>query len=196
MGDIKSAYEIAMEKIDKVGVATPEERLEWKYVPEGERLSAKYLKQDAELTAELAKFDKNAAKYVIRGASEVLIKNITLPRDDGAKRNNKRAMEGLKVLKGDKAGVENVYSKIRRLFTHYSEQGEQQKRQAYATLRAEFEAKLEQAVKKQLGTSAGIKIDVEKQPQFLEEWYRLRAQLDAQYQKVLDEYKQEMAAVR
>jgi hypothetical protein len=46
MDDIKSAREIAMEKVEKLSEATDEERLEWKYVPEGEKLAAKYLKQD------------------------------------------------------------------------------------------------------------------------------------------------------
>ena len=35
MGDIKSAFELAMEKIEKIGEVTEEERLRWKYVPEG-----------------------------------------------------------------------------------------------------------------------------------------------------------------
>ena len=34
MADIKSAREIAMEKIEKLGEATEEERLKWKYVPD------------------------------------------------------------------------------------------------------------------------------------------------------------------
>ena len=195
MGDIKSAREIALEKIEKIGEATEEERLRWKYLPEGEKLAAKCLKQDAELSAELGKHDKKVLKYVAEGASDVLIKNITLPKDDATRRNNKRAMDGLKSLKSDKVAVENVFSKMRRLFSHYAEQGEQQKKQAYAALKAEFEAKMAQAVKQQLGTTAGIRIDVEKQPQFQDEWYKMRVRFDAQYLKLLDEYKQELAAI-
>ncbi len=33
--EIKSAREIAMEKVEKLGEVTEEERLKWKYVPEG-----------------------------------------------------------------------------------------------------------------------------------------------------------------
>ena len=39
MADIKSAYEIAMEKINKIESATPEERLKWKFIPKGEELA-------------------------------------------------------------------------------------------------------------------------------------------------------------
>ena len=42
---------------------------------------------------------------------------------------------------------------------------------------------------------AGIKINVESQPQFQEEWRRIQAQLNSQYLKLLDEYKQELSAI-
>ena len=38
MGDIKSAREIAMEKVEELGEPTDEERLRWKYTPEGEKI--------------------------------------------------------------------------------------------------------------------------------------------------------------
>jgi len=174
---------------------TDEERLKWKYVPEGEKLAAKYLKQNLNLVAGLSQYEENAKRHVIEGAGDILIRNIDLPENDSAKRNTKRAMDGLKALKNDKVAVENVYSKIRRIFDHYIEQGEQQRKQAYESLKTEFEARIQQAVKQQLGSFAGIKIDVERQPQFQEEWYKLQAQLNLQYIKLLDEYKQELSAL-
>ena len=195
MGNIKSAHEIAMEKIEKLGEATDEERLKWKYVPEGEKLVARYLQQDCNLATELSQYEEAARKYVIEGAGDILVRNINLPGNDLARRNNKRAMDGLKGLKNDKVAVENVYSKMRRVFNHYTDQGEQQRKQAYESLKAELEAKVQQAVQQQLGTSMKLKIDVEKQPQFQEEWRKLQAQLGSQYLKLLDEYKQELSVI-
>ena len=116
-------------------------------------------------------------------------------KNDLAKTNNKRTMDGLKNLKGNKVAVENVYSKMRRIFNHYNEQGEQQRRQAYESLKVEFETRVQQAVQQQLGASMGIKIDVERQPQFQEEWRKIQTQLDSQYLKLLDEYKQELSGI-
>ena len=195
MGDIKSAREIAMEKIEKLGKVTDEERLKWKYVPEGERLAARYLQQDCSLVVELSQYEEAARRHVMEGAVNILIRNINLPKDDLAKRNNKRIMDGLKNLKNDKVAVENVCSQMRRIFNHYVEQGEQQRRQAYESLKTEFEAKLQQAVQQQLGSLMRIKIDIERQPQFQEEWRKVQAQLDSQYIQLLDEYKQELAAI-
>ena len=195
MGNIKSALEIAIEKVAKLDKATDEERLRWKYVPEGEKLAARYLKQDFNLVVELGKYEEKVRGYIIEGAGEILIKNINLPKDDLVKRNNRRAMEGLKNLKSDKVDVENVYSQLRHLFNHYMGQGEQQRKQAYEALKAEFEARVQQAIQQQLGVLTGIRIDVEKQPQFQEEWRKIQAQIDSQYYKLLDEYKQELLTI-
>ena len=195
MGDIKSALEIAMEKIERLGKATEEERLKWEYVPEGERLAVRYLKQDCNLVVELSQYEETARRYVIEGASGILVRNINIPKDDLAKENNKRVMDGLKNLKNDKVAVENVYSQMRRIFNHYVEQGEQQRRQAYESLKAEFEAKVQQAVQQQLGSLMRVKIDIERQPQFQEEWRKVQTQLDSQYLHLLDEYKQELSGI-
>jgi hypothetical protein len=192
---IKSAREIAMEKVAAMGEVTEEERLRWKYVPEGEKLAAKYMKQDLNLTTALGKYDEAVIGYIKAGASDILLRNIDLPASDLARRNNKKAMEGIKALKKDKVGVENVFSKIRNIFNHYAEQGEPQRRQAYEQLKAEFGAKVQEALKQQLGTAAGVKIDIENQPQFQEEWRRVKLQLDSQYITLLNEYKQELAAI-
>jgi hypothetical protein len=192
---IKSAREIAMEKVAKLGEVTEEERLRWKYVPEGEKLAARYLKQNLNLATELGNYEENVAGYVREGASEILIRNINLPQNDSIRKNNKKAMEGLKSLKKDKIGVENIFSRIRNIFTHYAEQGEQQRRQAYEQLKADFGAKVQQAMQQQLGTTTGLKIDIERQPQFQEEWRKLLAYLDSQYINLLKEYKQELSAI-
>lgn len=195
MSDIKSALEIAMEKIEKLGEATEEERLKWKYVPQGEQLATRYLKENCNLVAELSQYQENVRKYIAEGAAEILIRNIDLPKHDTAKKNNRRVMDGLKTLKSDKVGVENVYSRIRHLFNHYTEQGEQQRQQAYQSLKTEFEAKVQQAIQQQLGSLMRVNVDVEKQPQFQQEWRKIQHQLDSQYLTLLSEYQRELSAI-
>ena len=194
--EIKSAHQIAMEKVEKLGEVTDEERLRWQYLPEGEKLAARYLKQDCNLVVELGQYQEETRRYIVEGAGEILIRNINLPKDNLAKKNNSRAMDGLKILKSDKVSAENVYSKIRHIFKHYLEQGEQQRKQAYQSLKTEFEAKVRELMQQQLGSVVGMSIDVERQPQFQEEWRKMQTQLDSQYLKLLDEYKQELLSIR
>ncbi|MCX5999472.1 MAG: hypothetical protein NTU41_07740 [Chloroflexi bacterium] len=195
MDDMKSAFEIAMEKAAKLEKPSKEEALEWKHIPEGQKLAAEYLKEGGNLAVELGKFDDQAKRFVTRGAQEVLLRGINLPANDVAKANNKKAMEGIRTIKRDKTAVENVYSKMRRVFEHYEKEGEQQRRQAYEMLKQNFQMKLQQAMQQQ-GLPPGTKINVETQPQFQEEWHRTAARLDSQYSTLLDEYKQEIEKIR
>lgn len=189
MADIKSAREIAMEKVEKLGDATPEERLSWKYQPEGETLAARYLKDDENLIAGISKYDEKDRKYVKAGAAEVLVRTITLPKNDFVKNQNRKAMEGLRSLKNDKTQLENVYTRIRQLFAHYSDQGEKQKKQAAQSLKMDFEARIRPELEKQMGGLSAANIDVEKLPQFQQELRKMINQLDSQYLNLLKDYK-------
>lgn len=195
MGEIKSAREIAAEKVAKLGEATEEERLKWKYIPEGERLATRYTREGCNLVLELGQYDEKVRKYVAEGVTNVLVRHISLPNSDLAKRNNKRAMDGLKLVKSNQVNLENAFSKMRRIFEHYLGQGEQQRKQAYESLKAEFEAQAKQALQQQLGILGGSQINVEKQPQFQAEWRHRLIKLDSQYLTLLDELRQELSAI-
>jgi hypothetical protein len=189
MADIRSAREIALEKVEKLGEATPEERLSWKYRPEGEQLAARYIKDDDNLLAGIARFEEKVRPYVKAGAAEILIRTLALPKNDFIKNTNRKAMDGLRLLKNDKTQLENIYTRIRQLFTHYSDQGEKQKKQAFQSLKADFEARIRPEVEKQLGTLSRANIDVEQLPQFQQEWRKVLNQLDSQYMVLLKDYR-------
>jgi hypothetical protein len=195
MADIKSAFEIAMEKLKDIEDATPEERLKWKFNPRGEELAGKYIKDDINLVSELSHYGEAERKYVVQGISTILIRNIDLPRNDAIKKINRKAMDGIKLVKKDKTAVENLFSKIRYIFNHYAEQGEQQKKQAYEHVKMQFAAKLQQAVQQQMGPNARMNINVESHPQFQEEWRKTLIELDGQYLEHLNEYKKELQKI-
>jgi hypothetical protein len=196
MADIKSAAEIAREKLAKIGEPTEEERLKWKYAPEGEKLAARYLREDTvNLLDELKKFDDKARKVLVSSINDILQRNIGLPRNEIAVKTNKKVMDGIKALKNNKSAVENVFGRMRRVLDHYVQEGDKQKKQAYEALKAEFEAKVQQAVRQKTGVNANIKVDVEKQPQFLDEWQHVLSQMETQYVNILNDYKKELAAI-
>jgi hypothetical protein len=85
---------------------------------------------------------------------------------------------------------------MRHVLDHFVQEGAKQKKQAYESLKADFEAKVQQAIRQKTGVNARINIDVEKQPQFLEEWQRVQAQMEAQYLTLLDDYKRELAVIK
>ena len=91
-------------------------------------------------------------------------------------------MDGIKAVKTDKSRTEAILKQLQQIFTHYSGTGEQQRIQAYERLKEDFSLKVQQALQQQMGSKAStMRIDIEKQPQFLEEWRKLKVQLDSQY---------------
>lgn len=194
--EIKSALEIAQEKINELGEITEEERLRWKYVPEGKTLASKYLNKGCDLKAELKKYEKKAEVFIKEGLESVLLAGIDLPQNKLAEDRNKKAMDGLKDIKNNKAAVEEVFNNINNIFEHYTGQGKQQRDQAYESLKYDFATKVQQALEQQMGSTAGLDIKVENLPQFQEEWRRVSAQMDMQYLKLLKEYKQELKDIK
>ena len=191
MEELKSAFDIAMERAEKLGKASPEEIRKRDLVPQGEKLAARYLKGQCDLTVELGKYDDEARGYVAESVKKVLLRNLDVPKNEVVKRTTRRAMEGIKSLKDDKGGVENVYSKLRRLFKHYEDEGAQQRSQAYEELKQDFYRNLQQLAQQQ-GIPTGISIDVESHPQFQEQWRLTLTKLDAQYRTLMEEYKLEV----
>lgn len=194
MGEIKSAFEKAMEKAERIGKATPEELRRMEYVPKGSALAARFLQTTCDLKAELEQHDPEQRKYLLEGAEETFLRNITLPQNEAAKQTNARAIEGILVLKKDRAKARNVFGKIEQIFAYYT----QTRQQAYTQYKSSFEAQLQGAKKnlqQQVRTRTNIN-NVEAYPQFQEEWRKALAQLNAQYEEALAQHKQELKAIR
>ncbi|HEX78828.1 MAG TPA: hypothetical protein G4O19_01575 [Dehalococcoidia bacterium] len=195
--EIRSAGEIAREKIEKLGDITEEERMRWKYIPEGESLANRYLNNKSyDLYTELKKYDKEAIKHIIEGAESVLLAGIGLPQNEQSQNRSQRAMDGLKILKNDQIAIEKVFERMNTVFDHYIGQGKQQREQSYETIKTKYKAKLKQVLEQQYGPTAGLDIDPENLPQFQEEWRQTTAQIDMQYINLLEEYKKDIKAIK
>ncbi len=194
MGEMKSAWEKAMEKAEKLGKPSDEELKQLEHVPTGNRLAARYLAEESfNLDAELTKYKGTGIrKYIIQGAEEIFLRNITLPRNEGANQAAKRAMAGIRLLKENKKQLEPIFDLISNLLTYY----EQALQQAYTQFKQSFESKLQearQALQQQPGNAAAF--EAELQQRFQEEWRKTSSQLDAQYEKALEEHKQQILKI-
>ena len=190
MGEIKSAFEKAMEKAAQIEKATPEELKRMEYRPKGNALAAQFLKEDNfDLEGELNKLKSNR-KDVVDGIQEIFLRNILLPKSPIIKRSSGRAMQGIQLIKQNKKALTPIFATLNQLFNYY----EQARQQALAQLKQAFEARLAQATRQLEQQMLGqkIKIDVERQPEFQQEWLRMQADLDSQYEKVLDEQKKKI----
>lgn len=194
MGEMKSAYEKAMEKIEKLGKPSPEEIGELEYVPKGNLIAARYLKgEDIELVEEINRFEQKVRKYIHRGVEEILLENIVLPQKEAQALANKRAIEGLVSLKKDKKNSQALLEQLRMVFNYY----EKAKQQVAQQVRQAVEMKLSEAMKA-MEQQSGMKlrIDVESQPEYKEGLFKAMAQLNQQYEKALIDWREHIKMLK
>ncbi|MFQ5860147.1 MAG: hypothetical protein ACE5IG_01195 [Dehalococcoidia bacterium] len=184
---IKSALERALEKAERLGTPSEAERQQWRDEPEGQRLANTYLQGREVVLAELESAQQQKRRYLVQGAMEVLVRSLDLPRNAHAKEVSQRALSGLKALKRDKKGVEQVVSRLQQVFQHYEQYGQQQRQQVYEELKRRFEAQVLQAAEQQMGPGARVNVNVEVLPEFQQEWRRVLGQLEASYLQHLEE---------
>jgi subtilase family serine protease len=191
MSEMKSAFEKAMEKVEKLGKPTEEELKKLEYIPIGNTIAARYIQEENfNLDAELTKYKgQGIRQYILQGVQEIFIRNIVLPHSEHDKNLTVRAMAGIKLLKENKNKLDGIYDRINNLLTYY----EQAYQQSFQQFKKNFETKLQESgAALQQRMSAGHNVEAEIQQQFQEEWRRMSSELDSQYEKTLEEHKQEI----
>ncbi len=184
MAEIKSTLEIALEKAARIGKASKEELRREELIRQGRKLAARFLNEkDFRLAEALAKVPAEERSLVLQGAVDTLVRNIVFPRDRHALNEIRRVLDGLELLFAAFPQVKQLTAEIYKLLSLYLEQ----QNQIYEQFKQQFKgqmAEVEQALKQQYGEH--VKVDVEMQPQFQEEWQKIKGQLEEQYRRQLD----------
>ena len=195
MDRIPSALERALERVEKLGKASAEDLQRSRFREEGQKLAAQYLNGEANLRTELGSYDDGVERSgLVEGIEEVLIRNLELPTTDAAKDRNRLAMDGLKLTKKDPGAVENIFSKMRQIFNHYTGQGEMQRKEAYENLKRDMQMRLSQMARQQ-GMPPIDMQHMENHPQFQMEWRKTKAQLESQYDLYMKEYREQLSSL-
>lgn len=192
MGEIKSAWEKAMEKAEKLGKPSEEELKRLEHIPTGNAIAAKYLNDNKyNLDSELAKFKgSGVGQYIIYGVMEIFLRNVTLPHDEREKYLTTRAMSGIRMVKDNKKQLDIIIEQIKHLLNYY----EQARQQTFTQFKNSFENKLKESGKMmQQMANSGINIEAQIQQQFQDEWRKVIRDLDVQYEKALEDQKQQIA---
>jgi len=135
---IKSAWEIAQEKMASMPDLTPEElskQKEREFEPIGEAIAKKYLGgaiKAAELKTELSKYRGAEGQIVKRALISSLVQSI----EPGDAARSKRAMEGFQIFAGAGSHFEEVRNAFERIFSEFEKEAQQQ-RKAFETLEKE-----------------------------------------------------------
>jgi len=177
MGDIKSAFERAWERAEKIEVAQ-EKVQELEYQPEGARMAAQFLREeDYDLEKALRECPAERRPHVRAGAEATFLSNITLPRNSRTRREMGRAMAGLQLLKRDKSRFSHVAARIYGFLASY----ERNRQSLFDQLKRDVQEALRRAMQ-QRGVPPPGRLDVEHLPEFQQRWHELQTKLHWEYE--------------
>ncbi len=185
-GFAKSALDRAMERADKIEV--PESKLkEMEYHSEGERIAAAMLRDtEFDLESELARYDSGARKQVAKAVETLLLQNLTL-RNEGGTAKNEEIFQKLAAVKNNKSAINQAKAQLQNLTSYYM----QTRQQNYDQLKSQFEQAVNQATQQKGGTG-GMKVNVEQYSEFQDKWHQILRQIDSEYDKALEQLKQQV----
>ena len=188
MAEIKSTLEKVMERAASMGRASQEEIQSEERVKEGMRMAADYL-QGKEVDFSGILEATGVSALVKKGLVQVFLRNITLPRDDEGQRAEK-AMQGLLELAKGSGDLVSVFRDMKGILEHY----QQHKKEIHQQVEEAFRQQMEQALAQQTGQKGlGMKMDPRMHPKFQEEWSKVKADLDGQYNQVMQQHKELIA---
>jgi hypothetical protein len=192
MADIKSALELALEKAERFGKASPQEMQEAKWQEQARYLAGEFLRGKIDLEPELKKFPPEAQPVLAGIVKQILLRNITLPREGVLNDANIRSQNGMLQVARDKKTMQRVLQEIAQVFKSY----EQVRQNALQQVKAQFNAQLD-GVKKAVEAKMQrpLQVDVEQTPQFQEQWRAFESQLNQQFEPLLEKHKAMLATL-
>ncbi len=189
MGEIKSALEIALERAERIGKASKEELEQSRWKEEARKAAVKFMnggEGEVDLKEALSGFPPQAIPTAIETVSQVLARNIFLPREKEQWATIDRALKGLQQLKG--SAVLQIIDNIRYLLQTYQQTREQYKEQLKMRFQGQIDG-VKQALAQQYGMGVASRLDAEALPEFQQEWSKISGEIDSQFQQQLDQLK-------
>lgn len=190
MAEIKSTMELVLERAARMGKATSEEIEQDEAKKIGMQLIAAFLDGKGDGPAQVLAEQEPARQTAIRlGMLDILLRNLFLPRDEQAQKRTEQAARALIDLAGGAGDIASICQEMQHIIGQYRQHREQLRGQLEEQMRMQYEQLLAQ----QMGAQAdGLKIDPTTQPKFKEEWGRIEAELDSQYNQALNQHRQQL----
>lgn len=179
---IRSAWEIALEKTEKLGKASPEalrEMRRMEYAPAGEGLAEKYLATGSlrELEIGVNRIDQ-AKDVVVEAAISRLVRSLGVS-------GNERALAGLASLCGNRQDIQEASREIVAISEEYARTWDALSK----SLREELEGWLRESLEQAGISGTAIQVAPELDPL----WQRAEAELKDKFSARLDRVKGEIA---
>ena len=182
---------MVMERAARLAAEAPDVPADEALKEDGMRLAVSYLGGDAPDLLQLLEQQPPEKQSAIRsGMAIALLRNIILPRDQTLSDQTRQSFKGLQELSGNAADIMSICSELQQILEQYARHQEQ--------VRQQFDESILNQLKMQL-QQQGMQVDDDMalsptmHPNYKEEWARVSADLNSQYNQALDQRKQLIA---
>lgn len=185
MAEIRSTMEMVLERAARLEAEAGDSLVDEEKMQEGMRLAARYLRDEATDFAALQAKHPPEQQQLLQGALTVLLRNITLPREEMDQAAMEKALQGLLEL-GEDPQLQAVIAEMKKILGQYL----QHKKQLHGQLEEQFAQQMGM-LEQSMGPQAGMPVNLEpsQHPKFAEEWQKVMDQLNEQYGNALDQHK-------
>lgn len=178
--------DMVLARAAKIGAASKTEAGNEEKVKEGMRTAAGYLRGEvSDLKKILAAQPPAERSAVQKGMVLTFLRNIVLPREKEQQEPAEKAMQGLLEL-GEGGGLAAVFGEMKKILEQYLQHRQQLRQQLESQFAQQMEM-MEQSLAQQTGMA--MKLQPAQHPKFQEEWQRITGELNDQYGRALDQYK-------
>ena len=188
MAEIKSTMDLVMERAARMAADSPDVDEQEEVRRRGMKMAAEFLDNKLDnLMSALQELPAGEQMAVRSGMVEVLLRNILLPRDDGARERGDKAAQGILELGGNAGDLAGICAEMQHILGQYNQHREQLKQQLEEQVKAQYEQLLAQEA---AGMQAdGLSPELALQAKVKEEWSRLEGELNDQYNQALEQHK-------
>jgi anion-transporting ArsA/GET3 family ATPase len=186
MAEIKSTMDLVMERMAKMTANAKPVTNDEDDVRAGMRLAADFLnKEVADLLEELSRQKPESQRAMYKGATQTLLRNVVLPRDEALKERSDVALDGVTSI-GQTMGVQaipQICAELQQILQQYNQHKEQVVQQ--------LEEALVGQLRQQYG-SRGVdpgQLRASMHPKYHDEMAKMQQDLNGQYNQAMDQRK-------
>lgn len=190
MAEIKSTMDLVLERAARIGKASSDELRLDEARKKGIQLAVQYLDGSLQDPLEaLRDQEKTMQVSVLKGMAETMLRNIFLPRDEMQQGRTEKAVKGIIALEGGSGEIAAICGELTNILGGYMQHREQLRGQLEEQIKQQYENLMAQQPEMQ---RQGVRTDPAQQPKFHEEWSRIETELNSQYNKALEQFKQQI----
>lgn len=188
MAEIRSTLDMVMERAARMAAEAEDTPANEDTLRKGMRLAAAYLNNEESDLIQLLESQPAEERMEIRGGiAKTLLRNITLPREENLSEVSLLSLKSLEELGGNVSDVSAACAELKQILEQYGQHKVQVKQQFDESILGQLKMKMQEQ---------GMPVDDEKalnptmHPQYQEEWSRVTADLNNQYNAALDQRKE------